>query len=299
MPKVPKSSAKAGRPQFSRSWNLMWGILSLITWVFVQYFHLRRGTPFSFPCFTKGLLVLGAAGAVYQLSSKAFKGPSFLGLFPLLWLALSRFQWDLCQARDLGHWFWLALFLVGEILTLSLGDGKYLLLAMAPVWAALRWFLGFSFLLPLAFLTVSQKKLKNPGWARWGGLAVWAVLFLAYQEWRRSSINWFGAYETCSKLFGEERYAVFFLLGWLGLIAFPAKGTYRHAVWPMLLVTAAFFLWTDPSLITPMDVEWFLWLLVFFAGFGWESFRRDLMDESWHGRAVWVAMGLAFFSGIL
>jgi hypothetical protein len=45
--------------------------------------------------------------------------------------------------------------------------------------------------------------------------------------------------------------------------------------------------------------EMLKWALVFFAGFGWESFRRDMMDRTWHGRLLWFILGFCFLGGVL
>lgn len=65
----------------------------------------------------------------------------------------------------------------------------------------------------------------------------------------------------------------------------------------MFLLVGGFMFWTG-SIPMLIEIEILKWVMVFMAGFGLESFRRDLMDQSWHGRMVWAALGLAFFGGV-
>jgi|SRR5579872_2014696 len=340
--------------------NLFWGGLALCVWLGAQAWHVQKGEAFFFPLFLKGTLILVLVALVYHFSaSKSF---SFLGMFPLLWLAVSRFQWDLCANGDNRYWIWLALFLSAEIFIVKIVDGKWLLAALAPLWAALAWLFPFSFLLPLTFLKAQKGRLKRSEWIRWGGLALGFCLFILDHGWRSFNLfedpsdgfsirYWFyflgfwvlfitlpitllrksrhpltrtvsfpalfylslagpfllglvwwlsghfyfgGIYD----LLIQQRYLGALLFGWLGMIAMPKKGTLRFALFPLFLLTAGFLFWGGfpPQ---PMEMALFQWVLLFFAGFGLESFRRDLMDPTWHGRLVWVGFGMAFFTGVV
>ena len=96
----------------------------------------------------------------------------------------------------------------------------------------------------------------------------------------------------------QQHFLVFFLIAWLGLIAMPKKGAFRFVFSPLFLLTLGLLFWGafPPQ---PMEKVPYQWVLVFFAGFGWESFRKDLMDPSWHGRLVWASVGIAIFTGVI
>jgi len=357
----PKRKSKQRKKIIDFPWaNLLWGGLALCVWLGEQAWHVQKGEAFSLLLLLKGLLILALAALVYHFS--AFKGFSFLGLFPLLWLAVSRFQWDLCAVADNHYWIWLALFLSAEILIFKVSDGKWILAVLAPLWTALGWLFPFSFLLPLTFLTAQKGRFKRSEWVKWGGLGLGFFLFIFLRGWR--SFNWFeepsggvpiryGLYfwalwfffitvplfflrrfrspitrtVSFSMLFNlsffgpfllglmwwlsnhfyfggiynlliHQWYLAFLLLGWLGLIAMPKKGTFRFGVFPLFLLTVGLLFWgAFPPL--SMEMTLFQWVLVFFTGFGFESFRRDLMDPTWHGRLVWVGFGIAIFTGVI
>jgi len=273
-----------------------WPVLAAGLWAWEQFAHAAKGTPLSGLIFAKGLVLLAEAAVLYGLAR--FPKFYFLGMFPLSWLAVSHFQWDLCAAPEYRFWTWLALFLGAEILILALPDGKKLLLPLVPLWTALVWLFKFSFLLPLAFLTAPSKRFWNAPWARWGGLATTVALYLAFGGWAYFLVNWLGLYD----LFVGSRFFAFFLLGWLGLVAFDSKwkGTFRHVLFPLVLLPVGLLFWggANPS-VTFFETAILQWVLVWMAGYGWEAFREYLMDPSWHGRLVWLAMGLGLFGGVL
>jgi hypothetical protein len=68
---------------------------------------------------------------------------------------------------------------------------------------------------------------------------------------------------------------------------------------PLFLLTGGFLLWGGENEVSLVSQEILEWILIFAAGFGWETFRKYIMDSSWHGRAVWFVLGLAFFGGVL
>lgn len=214
-------------------------------------------------------------------------------MFPLVWLALSRFQWDLCASGDFRGWLWLVLFLLAEFFILAGSDGKKIVAVLFPLWVCLAWVTPVSLTLPFCFLTAPRQRFKNAGWAKWGGAAAGLVLFFALRGWRMMGFDWIGVFDFLM----TSRFAAYFLLGWLGLAAFPHRGVFRHAVTPMFLLVLGFVLW-PAQLWEPHRLDMLKWILVFFAGFGWESFRRDIMDSTWHGRAVWFALGAALTGGV-
>ena len=273
--------------------NLVWGLLAGAAWT-LQTIRLHDpSVAFPFLFFLKGLVLTAAAAAAYQLSApkKIF---SFLGMFPLLWLALSRFQWSLCADQDFHYWLWLVLFLFSEMAILSIHDGRKLLLALAPLWTGLAWLSPVSLLLPLGFIFAPSNRFKNVPWTKWGGLLAGFVLIAGLRGWQTLGFDWISLFDFLA----SSRYAAFFMLGWLGLISFPRKGTFRYALTPMFALALGFIFWPT-AVWDPQRLELLKWVLVFSAGFGWESFRRDLMDPTWHGRAVWFALGLALFWGMV
>ncbi len=273
--------------------NFVWLVPAVFVWTWVQFWHVEKGDAFSFLVFAKGLALLGSAATVFHLSARAFRGFSFLGFLPLLWLSASKAQWEVCAPQGLHQWFWLILFLGMEILLLARPDGKKLFALFAPLWGLLSWLAPFSFLIPLSFLTATQKRLKRPQWLRLGGLAAVVFYFVLLQEWNRVRFDWLDLYD----LLITKKFVAFLLLGWLGGAAFPVRGVYRHAIAPLFwLAIGPLFLNTGGD---PAGIFLLQWTLVFFAGFGWESFRRDLMDPTWHGRLVWLALGLAFLGGVV
>ncbi len=284
--------ASSGKNIFFPDPNLIWGFLALVAWTGAQFWHARTGIPSSPWTYLKGVLVLLGAATIYRLSSD--KGFSFLGLFPLLWLAVSSFQWDLCAADYFYYWLWLVLFLISEVFILGFPDGKKLFWFLIPFWVLLAWLFPFSFLLPLVFITAPRSRFKQSPWIRWGGLLAALTLIVLFRGWRSFNFDWVGLYD----ILVSGRFIVFLLLGWLGLIAFPKKGTFRHAVFPVFFLTVGFLFWRSLPPV-PVGTELLKWTLVFFAGFGWESFRKDLMDPTWHGTLVWAALGLAIFDGVL
>lgn len=277
--------------------NLLWGGFSIGIWAGELIWRSRQGSPFSSIVFFKGALLLGGAALVYQLATVRRPSFIFLGLFPLTWLAVSKFQWELCSVTDPDYWVWLILFLTATILILTLGDGLKILILVSPIWAFLIYLYSFSFLLPLSFLTAFQGRFsRRTQWAQWGGLLVGLGLFIGFRGWGLFQFYWIDLFD----LLVSKRYISFFILGWLGLIAFArSKGFYRQAIYPFFLIPLGFLFWPRLDIFPFFRLELLKWILVFYAGFGFECFRRDLMDQSWHGRLAWFALGMAFFGGVL
>ena len=341
--------------------NLYWGGLAAVVWTGAQVWHVDKGSPFSILLFLKGLLLLALATAAYQFSVFA-KGPSFLGLFPLLWLSVSRFQWDLCRGDDWRPWSWSTLFLASEILLFKVLDGKKLFFTLAPIWILMTHFFLVSILMPLAFLIPFSRRSGNYPWVRWGGLGLVLGLVLAFKPWDRFNlifasgsreafptllyflaawflflclpILWlrktnrsllkkrfllvlfpvvslmpffvlaiflaFGGISQAPlyELLITGKFIGFFLLGWLGWVAFPPKENYRFALQSVLFLLAGYLVWAAfPQ--DPRETGLVSWVLIWAAGFGWESVRRDLMDPSWHGRLLWMMLGAMFFFGVV
>jgi hypothetical protein len=293
-----KNPSHSTAPFLPSQLNILWGLLAIFVWAGEQVYHARLGSPFSTVVFGKGLLLLLEAAALYHLSTLfSLKGFWFLGMFPLLWLAVSEFQWQLCTLQEYRYWLWLALFLASEILILMVWDGKKLLGGLIFFWAALIWLFKFSFLLPLTFVMAPTNRFKNSKWVRLGGVLAGVALYLFFRGRYYFQFTYIDLYE----LLFEQRFLPFFLLGWLGFAAFEGEkeGTYRHVVFPLLLVMAGFLFWSGLNLAAVLEFEILKWVLVFMAGFGFEAFREYLMNPGWMGRAVWLALGIAFFAGVV
>ena len=96
-----------------------------------------------------------------------------------------------------------------------------------------------------------------------------------------------------------EGFIAFIILGFLALVSCPAKGSSRFAFLQGDLLAAG-FLFSLPVLPRNIgEIDLLRWALVFLAAYGLEIFRRDLMDPSWHGRAVWFAIGLGLCWGVI
>ncbi len=278
--------------------NVLWGLVAILVWVGEQVYHAQLGTPFSIGVFGKGLLLLVEAAVLYHLSALfSLKGFWFLGMFPLLWLAVSEFQWQLCTLQEYRYWLWLALFLASEILILAVWDGKKLLGGLIFFWTVLIWLFKFSFLLPLTFITAPPGRFKNSKWVRIGGVLTVLVLYFFFKGRYYFQFTWIDLYE----LLFEQRFLPFLLLGWLGFAALEREkeGTYRHVVFPLLLVLIGFLFWSGLNLAAVLEFEILKWVLVFMAGFGFEAFREYLINPGWMGRAVWLALGIALLAGVV
>jgi hypothetical protein len=292
-----KRSRPASADPFGRS-LFWWSLLAIVVWVGSLIWHVQHGAVFSFLVFVKGLVLLAGAATVYRLS--AVKGFSLLGFFPLSWLSAAQFQWDLCT-MDIRYWLWLALFLCLEIIILAMPDGKRLLVPLVPLWAALAALLPPAILLPLSFVTAPPNRFKRANWIKWGGVLAAACLFLVLRGWEKIFFYWRDLFDFLGpgrpgNYISLGRYIAFFLLGWLGLAAFSKKGAGRHVVFPLFFLVLGFFFLEGPMKINHLFV--LKWVMVFLAGFGFESFRRDLMDDTWHGRAVWAAAGVGLAFGV-
>jgi hypothetical protein len=149
--------------------------------------------------------------------------------------------------------------------------------------------------IPLIFLASPGSRFKRSDWVLRAGLGAGLLFFVLFKGWTTFQFQWTGLYD----LLVHGRYIAFFLLGWLGLLAFPRQGTARYILFPMFLLVLGFLFWPGHSLVDPLEMGILKWVLVFCAGFGLESLRRDLMDPTWHGRLVWLALGAAFFGGVV
>jgi len=246
---------------------------------------------FSMAVWGKGTLLLVAASGAYQrIGRKSF----FLAMFPLVWLALSKFQLELCQSPGF-LWAWPLLFLAVFGMILLLQDGAKLLPGLVPFWAAQSVLLPQSFPLPFGFLGVAKERFKNSNWVRWGGCLAGTSFFILGRGWTRLGWNWMDLYD----LFMRDFFIAFFLLGFLGVATFSNKGTARFAVIQGGLLIGG-FLFSPPNLLrNSVELDCLCWMLIFLSAYGLDSLRRDLLDPTWHGRAVWFVLGLGLCWGVI
>ena len=277
--------------------HYVWASLAFLAWAGRQWWQWKQNDFFSLIIFLKGLLLLGLVAAAYGLACRLRPGFIFLGFFPSLWLAVSRAQWDICSQTDGRYWIWTAVFLLGELFLLALTDGRKLLAAVGLLWITLAVIFPVSFLNFLSFGWIRNGSyFKKAEWSRYGfpllGFAAWVLL----KGWSSFHFLWYDVYEVLI----SDYFISFFFLGWLGALSFSTKKRpWLPAFGPLFLMPLGMMLLSgaDPfSLFRQEDLKW---ILIFFAGFGLESFRRDMMDRSWHGRLLWFVLGFCFFGGVL
>jgi hypothetical protein len=283
--------------KFSLRVHFIWLLPGALSWGGREVWQFKQTGFLSAFVIFKGLLILFLASAVYAAACRRRPAFSFLGFFPLLWLALSRFQWDICTQPDQRYWIWIAIFLMGEFFFFALTDGRKLLAVLAPIWTLLVVIFPFSFFNFLSFGWVRENRfLKKSKWVCVGvplmGLAGWLIL----AGWSSVQFFWLSLFQV----FLNDLFISFFFLGWLGAMSFATrKISWVPAFGPLFLLPLGFILLPRPDVFNPLSEDLLKWVLVFFAGFGWESFRRDVMDRSWHGRLLWLVLGIAFFGGVL
>ncbi|HXL72879.1 MAG TPA: hypothetical protein VN963_04570, partial [bacterium] len=105
--------------------HLGWAFLAFVAWGGRQWWQWKQNDFLSSLIFLKGFLLLSLVCAVYGTACRRRPGFFFLGFFPLLWLALSRVQWDICAQTDQRYWVWLVLFLLSELFLFVFVDGQW------------------------------------------------------------------------------------------------------------------------------------------------------------------------------
>jgi hypothetical protein len=275
----------------------VFAFLAFLAWGGRQWWQWKQDNFFSAVIFLKGLLLLSLVCVIYAAAGRRRPGFFVLGFFPLLWLALSKTQWDICAQTDYRYWTWLLLFVLSELFLFVLNDGRWILILISPLWIVLSMLFPFSILSFLSFGWVRNSySFRKIEWARYGFPII--GLFVRILVKGRTSYHffWYDVYEVLI----NDLYISFFFLGWLGALSFSTRKTaWFPAFGPLFLLPLGIFLLTNTDFYAPFQQEILKWILVFFAGFGLESFRRDMMDRSWHGWLLWFVLGFAFFGGVL
>lgn len=297
--KKMKRSSKPSSNFFSPLFlNVIFLLLSLALWTVNLFKQGTLATPEGLTAWIKGAVLLGTAWMVYFFAARPIsaKGKiSFLGFFPLAWLALSRPQWNLCTSESMISWFSVFLLLLLFIWIGKVNDGKILLIGLIPLWILLVIFWKPALLLPLAFVTAMKGRFKNSLWTLWGGLSATLLLFGATRGWTYTRFDWLDLYDL---IIGRYHpYIAFAAFTWLGWYGMSRRTTARFALGGILGLTLG-YLFFVPVFFPYLLIDSLSWTLIFSAGFGFEVFRKDLLDPSWHGQAVWVALGLAAFWGV-
>jgi len=244
----------------------------------------------------RGALLLLAVFVVTRLFGlKGF----FDLLFPILWLAASPALRNLCGSDNVLYWIWALGVLLSTALVLAVKDARWLL-AEIPLWAGMTFIMSASFVMPLAFLMRPAKPVRmfREAW-KLPALAGIAVLINGALAWRGRGFLQSGWLDVYDLLTIRHSFA-FVLLALLGFFVMGRKGFSRQAFLQVFLVMAGWCLWPSPKGWGPaMDAMGvtFVWL----AGPGLKVLRDELLDDSWHGRAVWAVLGtmllLALFKG--
>ena len=270
--------------------------LGLTAWILLQIWQTRFGIPFSWTLTLKGLPLLAGASVFYARLDRDPK--SRMGFFPLLWLGLSRFQWNLCQTMDHRPWYWVLLFLGWVLILLAVRDGKKLALFLAPFWIGMGAVWKVSLLLGLSFLGFSRSRIRSKFWACGAGVTCLVVSGVFLKVWHFWSWNELGLVE----FLWIKRMGIYWILGFFGWMVLPRRGRERVAASSLFWVTLGYFLWAPFSYPFCVDDQAFGWFLVLWAGTGLEAFRRQVLDESWASQWVWavfgVVLGLAVCPGV-
>ncbi|MGH7738807.1 MAG: hypothetical protein ACREL1_01555 [bacterium] len=244
----------------------------------------------------RGLVLLAAAAAAYFSLTRNLwpKSPPMVSLYPLAWLALSRFQWHLCARAPWTDWAAVLTFLGLAFWIGFKPDGKLLLAGLAVAGTILDLVWAQAVLIPLIFLPARVGRFKNVRWVRVGGVILFIVLFLATRGWVHFRWDFLDFWDWGV----GKKFFVFGVLAWLGWAAFPRKGVSQSALTGVAALSLGYLF------LNPFDAgrtpgwEGLSWIWIWAAGFGFESLRRDLLDDSWHGRAAWAALGLGAFWGV-
>jgi hypothetical protein len=275
----------------------LWFILGLSAWFLLQAWQAHWGITFSWVLTLKGIPLLAGAALFYSWLDRSPR--SRLGFFPLLWLGLSRYQWNFCETMDHRSWYWALLFLAWILLILAVRDGKKLALLLSPLWLGMGFVWKASLPLGLAFLGFSRSRIRAKGWVCAAGIACLAVSTLFQGEWNHGAWNGLGFYEFLV----SRRMILYFILGWFGWSVLPGRSRESAAASSLLWISLGYLIWSSYSAPFSMDDQAFGWFLQLWAGVGLEAFRRQVLDASLPAQWVWavfgVVLGLVAFPGVI
>ena len=275
---------------------LIWFTAGLLAWIGLQVWQSHFGIPFSWQLTLKGLPLLAGAAVFYAWLDPDSR--SRMGFFPLLWLGLSRFQWNICETMDHRPWFWALLFLAWTLILLAVKNGKTLALLLTPLWIGMGAVWNASLPLGLAFLGFGRSRIRSKAWVCFAGLACFAVLFLFLGVWNHWTWNELGLVE----MLWSKRLAVYFILGLFGWMVLPHGGRERAAASSLFWVALGYFCLAPFTFPFSLDDQAYGWLLQLWGGVGLEAFRRQVLDESLPAQWVWmvfgVVLGLAACPGV-
>ena len=264
---------------------------ALLIWALSAHFRSSVIPSLTWLVFGKGALLLLASSSMYGL---AFPGRGFgIHFLPLGWLAASQTLWEVCVIPEPRFLIWLLLFLFLQFLILGMKDGRPLILALAVIGGGLIWLFKLSFLIPLAFLGISPKK-NYASWLRWGSVAIALGWFLIFRGYYFFSWNWQGAWD----LWIDQRAGIFLLLALLGFMD-PKFGNLRYSLFSYLLLVVGAWIWGGDGLIGLWQADLLTWVSILFAGFGFETLRRELLGGEWFHRWMGYAIGVALWGSVL
>lgn len=253
--------------------------------MFLQVWQTHFGIPFSWALVLKGIPLLAGASVFYAWLDRDPK--SRMGFFPLLWLGLSRFQWNLCETLDRRIWYWALLFLGWALVLLAVRDGKKLALLLSPFWIGMGVLWKSSLLLGLVFLGFGRSRVRAKVWVCATGITCLAVSAMSLQVWNHWTWNELGLIE----ILWSKRLVVYLILGFFGWMVLPRRGREKAAASSLFWVSLGYFLWAPLTFPFSQDDQAYGWLLLLWGGVGLEAFRRQVLDESLAAQWVWVVFG--------
>lgn len=239
----------------------------------------------------RGALILAAAWGVLRLGG--LRG--FLGcLFPLAWLSLSGTFRDACGMPDRAAWIWILVAFAIIAAVLRIRDEGRLILAVVLPLAALSLIFRSSLIMFLAFL-VPGKKWRPRLFARDRGMGLLGVsivplgIFVATAAWRDPGFlagGWLDLYDFVA----ARGFFSFLVLALLGMNARWKPFWAARGFLSSFLFLAGWILWAPTgSAASALHAAGVLFMLL--AGFGLQTLRDEVMDDSWHGRFVWMLIG--------
>jgi hypothetical protein len=266
-------------------------VAAILIWSLSFHFRGLEGPPRPWFAFVKGVLLLFIPFVIYG-SASSWKAIG-LHFLPLGWLASSRALWDISVLPESRFGTWLALFLLLQVLVLLVKDGRLLLPFLLVIWGGLSWLFKISFLLPLAFLGVSSKG-PYASWLRWGGVVGALGWFLAFRGHNFFSWKW----EEGWDLWIDQRLGIFLLLVALGSMDLKF-GALRQVFMSYFLLVLGSLIWGGSGLIGLWQADLLTFLSILYAGFGYETLRRELLGEEWFHRWMGTAIGVALWGSVL